>query len=85
MLIMYEADWSRAEEGVRRLRISKENRNDGDDLKSQRSPCVVKLIDFAHARLTPGEGPDMGVLQGIDTMLKLLDGRIMEVGGCERL
>lgn len=40
------------------------------------SPCVVKLIDFAHTRLKPGEGPDMGVLKGLDTLLSLLDGRI---------
>lgn len=40
------------------------------------SPCVVRLIDFAHTRLKPGQGPDMGVLKGLDTLLSLLDGRI---------
>jgi 1D-myo-inositol-tetrakisphosphate 5-kinase/inositol-polyphosphate multikinase len=43
------------------------------------SPCVVRLIDFAHTRLTPGEGYDEGVLRGLDTVLRLLDGRIFEV------
>jgi 1D-myo-inositol-tetrakisphosphate 5-kinase/inositol-polyphosphate multikinase len=40
------------------------------------SPCVVRLIDFAHTRLKPGEGPDMGLLKGLETLLSLLDGRI---------
>jgi inositol-polyphosphate multikinase len=40
------------------------------------SPCVVRLIDFAHTRLKPGEGADVGVLKGLDTLLGLLDGRI---------
>ena len=40
------------------------------------SPCVVRLIDFAHTRAKPGEGPDVGVLKGLDTLLILLDGRI---------
>jgi 1D-myo-inositol-tetrakisphosphate 5-kinase/inositol-polyphosphate multikinase len=40
------------------------------------SPCVVRLIDFAHTRLKPGEGPDVGLLKGLETLLSLLDGRI---------
>ncbi|KZV68095.1 SAICAR synthase-like protein [Peniophora sp. CONT] len=43
------------------------------------SPFAVKLIDFAHTRLVPGEGPDKGVLMGLDTTLRLLTGRIEEV------
>ncbi|KZV68097.1 SAICAR synthase-like protein [Peniophora sp. CONT] len=43
------------------------------------SPFAVKLIDFAHTRLVPGEGPDKGVLLGLDTTLRLLNGRIEEV------
>ncbi|KAG8925781.1 hypothetical protein FRC02_009432 [Tulasnella sp. 418] len=42
-------------------------------------PLIVKLIDFAHTRLVPGEGPDEGVLLGLETTLKLLEGRIKEV------
>jgi 1D-myo-inositol-tetrakisphosphate 5-kinase/inositol-polyphosphate multikinase len=42
-------------------------------------PCVVRLIDFAHTRLKPGEGPDVGLLKGLDTLLSLLDGRIASV------
>ena len=39
-------------------------------------PCVVRVIDFAHTRLKAGEGPDRGVLKGIETVLSLLDERI---------
>ncbi|TFK46404.1 SAICAR synthase-like protein [Heliocybe sulcata] len=43
------------------------------------APYVARLIDFAHTKLTPGMGPDEGVLIGLDTVLKLLEGRIEEV------
>jgi len=40
---------------------------------------VVRLIDFAHTFVTPGSGPDDGVLLGLDTTLGLLNGRIAEI------
>jgi 1D-myo-inositol-tetrakisphosphate 5-kinase/inositol-polyphosphate multikinase len=49
-----------------------------DEHGGYKSPCVVKVIDFAHSRLKPGEGPDQGVLKGVDTVLDLLDGRITD-------
>ena len=42
-------------------------------------PFVVRLIDFAHTRLKPGQGADVGVLKGLDTLLGLLDGRIASI------
>lgn len=33
----------------------------------------VRLIDFAHAGWTPGEGPDQNALQGVRSVLKILD------------
>ncbi|KAI0251359.1 hypothetical protein BJV78DRAFT_1275443 [Lactifluus subvellereus] len=42
-------------------------------------PCVARLIDFGHTRLKPGQGPDPGVLKGLETVLNLLDGRIASV------
>lgn len=33
---------------------------------------VLKLIDFAHATWTPGEGPDENALQGVRSVVKLL-------------
>ncbi|THV06890.1 SAICAR synthase-like protein [Dendrothele bispora CBS 962.96] len=94
LLIIYEADFKKAEEGIQWVKdveegkIDPESDEDEDDDKDgedaakkqkPRSPYVVKLIDFAHTRIKPGEGPDEGVLKGIDTVLSLLDGRIKEV------
>lgn len=42
-------------------------------------PYLVKLIDFAHTSLREGEGPDEGVLVGLDTVIKLLTGRIDQI------
>ncbi|KAG9009974.1 hypothetical protein FRB94_011110 [Tulasnella sp. JGI-2019a] len=40
---------------------------------------TTKLIDFAHTRTTLGQGPDEGVLFGLETTLKLLRGRRTEL------
>lgn len=92
VLIIYEADWERAEEGVKFLEQEaekdgeeeddEEDDDDDDDdegAKKPRAPYIVKLIDFAHTRIKPGEGPDQGVLLGFETVIRLLDGRIKEV------
>jgi 1D-myo-inositol-tetrakisphosphate 5-kinase/inositol-polyphosphate multikinase len=111
ILIVYEADWERVEEGLKALeemerergesesegRIEdegdedisgfndngNEDEDDGpDDDDSSDGPgpsFVVKLIDFAHTRIAPGQGPDQGVLLGLDTLIRLLDGRIEQV------
>ncbi|KAG9317957.1 hypothetical protein JVU11DRAFT_9 [Chiua virens] len=42
---------------------------------------TVSLIDFAHTRIVPGEGPDPGVLLGMDTLIGLVDQRKQEVAG----
>ncbi|KAE9404524.1 SAICAR synthase-like protein [Gymnopus androsaceus JB14] len=42
-------------------------------------PYTIKLIDFAHTRFVPGQGPDEGVLLGLDTFLGLIERRIEEV------
>lgn len=57
-----------------------DDESDEDDGKKRpHPPYCVKLIDFAHTRIKPREGPDEGVLLGLSTVLKLLDGRIEEV------
>ena len=40
---------------------------------------TLSLIDFAHTRVVPGEGPDQGVLTGMDTLIRLVDRRKQEV------
>ena len=93
LLIIYEADWTRAEQSLTLFgeqnneedEDEDEDIDDGDDedessTKQPGPPFVVRLIDFAHTRLAPGEGPDKGVLLGMDTILKLLDVRLAEIG-----
>jgi len=93
LLIVYEGDWARAETGVQWLATtrdeeSEEREEDEEEVEESEEdsedggsgcPCVVKLIDFAHTRFKPGQGPDQGVLKGLDTVLALLDGRINAV------
>lgn len=101
LLIVYEADWERAREGLRLLQEQaeegyqsdnedEEGEEDEEDEEDEDSgelegahvtkpvgpPFVVRLIDFAHTRMVPGQGPDEGVLQGLRTVLRLLDGRL---------
>lgn len=40
---------------------------------------TVSLIDFAHARIVSGEGPDQGILTGMDTLIGLVDLRKQQV------
>jgi 1D-myo-inositol-tetrakisphosphate 5-kinase/inositol-polyphosphate multikinase len=58
-----------------------EDEDEDEDEETDRpfSPWIVKLIDFAHTRLKPGHGPDEGVLLGLNTILKLLNGRIEQI------
>jgi len=50
-----------------------------DEEDAPPEPYIIKLIDFAHTRYTPGQGPDEGVLLGLDTTISLLEGRIREL------
>ena len=94
LLIIYEADWARAEQSLTSLSEEEDEKDEDDDMdddddddededgsnsKRPGPPFAVKLIDFAHTRLAPGEGPDQSVLIGLDTTLKLLDARLEEI------
>lgn len=106
LLIVYEADWECAAEGVKAMalaevsdraltEITEENEDDEEEgeeageeeeatgQKAVGPPFIVKLIDFAHTRMKPGEGPDQGVLLGLETMLKLLNGRVGQLRDIE--
>ena len=95
MLIIYEAEWARAAESIKKYLEHEEEEilaeeeeeeeddddDDDDDPETKLGPpLLVKLIDFAHTALKPGEGSDTGVLSGVDTLLKLLDGRLEDLG-----
>ncbi|KZO95186.1 SAICAR synthase-like protein [Calocera viscosa TUFC12733] len=61
-----------------------EEDEDMDDEESEpeetsKLPWIVRLIDFAHARYVPGQGPDENILFGLRTLLRLLKGRRQEV------
>lgn len=66
-----------------------EDENDSTNSKHERKqkykrrvsspPYTIKLIDFAHTRFVPGQGPDEGVLLGLHTFLALIEGRIEEI------
>ena len=88
LLVVYEADWDHMRESLqywseKDSEDESEDEGEDSDAEDQKKrpgpPYVVKLIDFAHTFVTPGEGPDQGVLFGLDTVLKLLAGRIEEV------
>ncbi|KIK16409.1 hypothetical protein PISMIDRAFT_267780 [Pisolithus microcarpus 441] len=52
--------------------------DDGDEeSEDEDEPHLFRLslIDFAHTRLVPGQGPDTGVLLGIDTLIRLIHER----------
>ncbi|KAJ6462310.1 hypothetical protein DFH09DRAFT_1061527 [Mycena vulgaris] len=90
LLFLYESDVARAEEGLKWMLEDDDEEEDDDDDDDDNSnkpakpgpPCDVRLIDFAHTRFVPGQGPDEGVLLGINTVLGLLDERIAAVGRC---
>ncbi|KAF9055075.1 SAICAR synthase-like protein [Hymenopellis radicata] len=86
LLLVYEGDAAKAEEGVKWMlgggeeEEEEDNEEEEDDARKKPGPpYTVKLIDFAHTHLVPGHGPDEGVLKGVDTVLSLLDGRIKQL------
>jgi len=90
-LIIYESDPERAKQGIAVLEEGDleegeeddEDESEGEDEDEEDTKpgllYLVKLIDFAHTEVVAGEGPDEGVLLGMDTTLKLLDGRIAQI------
>ena len=85
-LIIYEGDLERSREGIALLvegDVGEDEDEDEDEEEEENTKpgpaFLVKLIDFAHTKMVAGEGPDEGVLVGMDTVLKLLDGRIAQI------
>ncbi|KAH8833211.1 inositol polyphosphate multikinase [Flagelloscypha sp. PMI_526] len=80
LLIIYEADLAQAEDGVNSF-YSECTPSEivADDEKKYSPLCQVKMIDFAHTRLVPGQGEDKGVVKGFNSILSLIAGRIEEL------
>ncbi|KAF8602811.1 SAICAR synthase-like protein [Ceratobasidium sp. AG-I] len=87
VLIVWEGDpaaLARAIEAVEEGRDVMEESEDEDEetdenLRKPGPVCAMRLIDFAHTRLVPGEGPDGGVMTGVGVAIKLVEGRIKEL------
>ncbi|KAL8719276.1 MAG: hypothetical protein Q9225_003706 [Loekoesia sp. 1 TL-2023] len=50
--------------------------SDDDDEEGKPAVQALKLIDFAHAEWTPGQGKDENLLHGLRNVIKILDGFI---------
>ncbi|KAJ2904757.1 Inositol polyphosphate kinase [Zalerion maritima] len=48
-----------------------EDEDEDEEEEEEHRVCGVQLIDFAHARWTPGQGPDENSLKGVRCLLKL--------------
>ncbi|KAK5251325.1 hypothetical protein LTR40_011398, partial [Exophiala xenobiotica] len=49
-----------------------DDEDDDDDEVSPPKVHEVRLIDFAHASWTPGQGPDENMLMGVKSILRIL-------------
>lgn len=80
LLVVYEADWDKAKESLQNLDKEEED-DEADDSDEDETglPFAVKLIDFAHTRVVPGQGPDEGVLLGLNSTVKLLKDRLAQL------
>lgn len=86
ILVVYEADWDKAREGLENSTEREganteedEDEDDDEDEESVSPPYLVRVIDFAHTRFATGEGPDEGVLLGLDTTIRLFEDRLSQL------
>jgi 1D-myo-inositol-tetrakisphosphate 5-kinase/inositol-polyphosphate multikinase len=83
ILLVYEGDpvaWQEAMEAAatKPMRDDEDEGEDDDedvdeDEVEEKRAWAVKLIDFAHASFTPGLGPDENILQGVRSVIKILE------------
>jgi 1D-myo-inositol-tetrakisphosphate 5-kinase/inositol-polyphosphate multikinase len=83
ILLVYEGDpaaWKEAMETAASKPVredeDEEDDDDDDDVEEdeveEKRAWAVKLIDFAHASFTPGLGPDENILQGVRSIVRIL-------------
>ncbi|EXJ78568.1 hypothetical protein A1O1_08969 [Capronia coronata CBS 617.96] len=53
-----------------------DDEEDDEDEEIPQKVLEVRLIDFAHASWTPGQGPDENALMGVRSLLRLLKGLV---------
>ena len=90
LLFVYEGDGKALQAALDQERILESEissslevlEEEDSESKSEEVLCfpkiqAIKLIDFAHAKWTPGEGPDENVLLGVGNVIKMLE-RLLE-------
>lgn len=75
ILIVYEGDKNAFDEKLEKnnaANVEEVNSENDDDSEDDPGPILfrLKLIDFAHSKFTPGQGPDENVLYGIRNLIK---------------
>ncbi|KAG9531140.1 hypothetical protein KCU71_g23180, partial [Aureobasidium melanogenum] len=69
-------------QGEKREEGEEVDEDDDDEGDEQADPKLfdIKMIDFAHAEWTPGQGPDENMLVGIRSVRKVLKNLMKQVG-----
>ncbi|EMC91948.1 hypothetical protein BAUCODRAFT_78824 [Baudoinia panamericana UAMH 10762] len=73
LLIVYEGDSGALETKAPTLGEVKQSEEDEEDEEEPPIAFQVKMIDFAHAAWTPGEGKDENVIVGLKNIEKQMD------------
>ncbi|KAF1838046.1 inositol hexaphosphate kinase 3 [Decorospora gaudefroyi] len=72
ILLVYEGDVDEYANTKQKLRSAHPDDEDGDEETILPKLAEVRMIDFAHATWTPGQGPDENALQGMRSTAKIL-------------
>ncbi|KAF1924283.1 inositol hexaphosphate kinase 3 [Didymella exigua CBS 183.55] len=73
ILLVYEGDVEEYENTKKVLRSARpESEEDEDEDEAVPKLAAVKMIDFAHATFTPGQGPDENALKGMRSTATIL-------------
>lgn len=87
VLIVYEGDAEALQRALENpIEPDEEEESDDDDETVESRPrrtlaYDVRLIDFAHTTLVPGQGADEGYNLGLRTTVALLEARLAELSG----
>jgi 1D-myo-inositol-tetrakisphosphate 5-kinase/inositol-polyphosphate multikinase len=66
---------------VNKVETDEEDDEEEEDEEEVPKLFSVKMIDFAHASWTPGQGPDENALKGIRSTVRLLEELLAKVNG----
>ncbi|KAJ8108461.1 hypothetical protein OPT61_g8157 [Boeremia exigua] len=72
ILLVYEGDVDEYENTKKVLRSARPDEDEEDEDETVPKLAAVKMIDFAHATFTPGQGPDENALKGMKSTATIL-------------